>query len=430
MKKKVYVSLSADILHKGHINILKKASRFGDVIVGLMTDKAINSYKRIPFLNYSQREVVLKNLNMVKKVIPQNEMDYRINLRKIKPHYVIHGDDWKTGILKESRNQVIKELKKWSGKLVEYPYTKNISSTSIKKNIFSSYHFNVNRTSLLKRLIEAKKFVRIMEAHSPLSGLIIESSKFKKGNNYLEFDGMWSSSLTESLLRGKPDNQSVELSTRITALNEVLDITKKPIIFDADNGGMIEHLPYKINSLERQGVSAVVLEDKIGLKKNSLFKNQKNTKQDGIKNFCKKIKVAVNSKKSDDFLIIARIESFILGKGIKDALNRANHYSRFGADAVLIHSKQNNPKEIFNFANEFKKSNYYKPLVAVPSSYSKTYERDLIKHGFSIVIYANHMLRASYLSMNRVIKTILKNSRSYESEKEISPISELLKYSI
>ena len=430
MKKKVYVSLSADILHKGHINILKKASKLGEVTVGLMTDQAISFYKKIPFLNYSQREIVLKNLNMVKEVIPQKTMDYTPNLRKIKPDYVVHGDDWKMGVLRESRTQVIKELNKWSGKLIEYPYTKNISSTDIKKNIFSSYFFKVNRTSLLKRLIEVKKFIRIIETHSPLAGLIIESSKIKKGKNYLEFDGMWSSSLTESLLRGKPDNQSVELSTRISALNEILDVTTKPIVFDADNGGRLEHLPYKINSLERQGVSAIVLEDKIGLKKNSLLKNQKNVKQDTIRNFCKKIKVAVNSRKSIDFLVIARIESFILGKGINDALNRAKHYSMSGADAILIHSKQNNPKEIFDFSDKFKKSNHFKPLVAVPSSYSKTYEKDLIKHGFNIVIYANQMLRASYLSMNKVAKTILKNSRSYESEKEISSISELLKYSI
>ena len=222
MKKKVYVCLSADILHQGHINILKKASKLGEVIVGLMTDKAINNYKKIPFLNYSQREVVLKNLNMIKEVIPQNTMDYRKNLRKLKPHYVVHGDDWKSGTLKKNRIQVINELKKWSGKLVEYPYTKNISSTDIKENILNSPSFNTNRTSLLKRLIKVKKFVRIIESHSPLAGLIIENTTIKKGNNYLEYDGMWSSSLTESLLRGKPDNQSVELSTRINALNEII----------------------------------------------------------------------------------------------------------------------------------------------------------------------------------------------------------------
>ena len=258
--KKVYVCLAADILHEGHINILKRASKLGDVIVGLMTDNAISKYKKIPFLNYKQREVVIKNLHI--RVIPQTTMDYRENLKLIKPNFVVHGDDWKKGILKKNRDQVISELKKWSGKLIEYPYTKNISSSSIKENIINSPLFNISRVSMLRRLLETKGFVRIIEAHSPLAGLIIENTKLQKHKNDKEYDGMWSSSLTESLMRGKPDNQSVELSTRITALNELLDVTTKPVVFDADNGGRIEHMSYKINSLERQGVSALVLEIK------------------------------------------------------------------------------------------------------------------------------------------------------------------------
>ena len=430
MKKKIYVAFTADILHKGHFNVLNKAASLGETTVGLLTDKAIGAYKQIPFLNYSQREIIVKNLKMVKNVVPQHTLDYRPNLRKIKPDFVVHGDDWKKGILKKTRLQVISELRKWSGKLIEIPYTKNISSSSIKSNIMRPYLQKDNRTSLLSRLIKVKDIVRIIEAHSPLSGLIAEKMHVKEKNQLIGFDGFWSSSLADSLVRGKPDNQSVDLSTRISALNEILDITSKAIIFDSDNGGRIEHLPFIINSMERQGVSATVIEDKIGLKKNSLFKNQKDTKQDSIKNFCKKIKVAINARKSEDFLIAARIESLILNKGIKDALKRAKAYSRAGADAILIHSKQKNPDEIFKFSKEFKKSGYAKPLIAVPSSYSKTYEKDLIKHGFKIVIYANHILRASYLSMNNILKSILKNKRSYEGEKYISSISEILKHSL
>ena len=429
MKKKIYVAFTADILHKGHFNVLNKAASLGETTVGLLTDKAIGAYKQIPFLNYSQREMIVKNLKMVKNVIPQHTLDYRPNLRKIKPDFVVHGDDWKKGILKKTRLQVISELRKWSGKLIEIPYTKNISSSDIKSNIMRPYLQKDNRTSLLSRLIKVKDIVRIIEAHSPLSGLIAEKIQVKEKNQLIGFDGFWSSSLADSLIRGKPDNQSVDLSTRISALNEILDITSKTIIFDGDNGGRIEHLPLTINSMERQGVSAIVIEDKIGLKKNSLFKNQKDTKQDSIKNFCKKIKVAINARKSEDFLIAARIESLILNKGVKDALKRAKAYSRSGADAILIHSKQKNPNEIFKFSKEFKKSGYVKPLIAVPSSYSKTYEKDLIKHGFKIVIYANHLLRASYLSMNNILKSILKNKRSYEGEKYISSINEILKHS-
>mgnify|MGYP001449685988 CR=1 FL=1 len=426
MKKKVYVSLSADILHSGHINILKRASKLGNVTVGLMTDKAISEYKKIPLLNYTQRKIVVQNLSMVKNVIPQDTKDYRPNLKKLKPNYVVHGDDWKNGVLKESRDQVIKELKKWSGKLIEFKYTKNISSTKIKKDVLNNSSFRNNRTSILKRLIKNKTLVRVIESHSPLVGLIIENLNFSKKNQNFEFDAMWSSSLTESLIRGKPDNQSVELSTRIKALSDVLDVTTKPLIFDADNGGRIEHLPYTINSMERQGVSAIVIEDKIGLKKNSLLKNQKDTQQDSINNFCKKIKTVKKSRKSEDFMIVARIESFILGKGLNDALKRAINYSKSGADAILIHSKESNPNQIFNFAKKFKKNRYFKPMIAVPSSYSKTYEKDLIKNGFSVVIYANHLLRASYMVMKKTAKDILKYKRSFEAEKNISSVKDIL----
>ena len=258
MKKKnlVYVGLSADILHEGHINILKTANKLGEVTVGLLTDKAIASYKKIPHLSYKQREIVLKNMKYVKKVIPQNTLDYRPNLNLLKPKYVVHGDDWQTGIQKVTRMQVIKTLKKWNGKLIEPKYTKNISSSLIKENILRVGTSPDKRKSKLRRIMEAKKIVRILESHSALTGLIIENLKVIKKQNYLEFDGMWSSSLTDSALRGKPDNQSVDYSTRIQGLNEILEVTTKPIIFDADNGGRIEHLPYMIKSLERIGVNS------------------------------------------------------------------------------------------------------------------------------------------------------------------------------
>ena len=425
-KKIVYIGLSADILHEGHINILKTANKLGDVTVGLLTDQAIASYKKIPHLSYKQREIVLKNMKFVKRVIPQHTLDYRPNLNIVKPKYVVHGDDWKTGIQKNTRSQVIKTLKKWNGKLIEPKYTKNISSTEIKKNILKVGTSPDKRKSKLRRILEAKEVVRILESHSALVGLIIEDLKIINNQKYLEFDGMWSSSLTDSALRGKPDNQSVDYSTRILGLNEILEVTTKPIIFDAGNGGRLEHLPYMIKSLERIGVSAAIIEDKVGLKKNSLFNNQSGTKQDTIERFCQKISKAKDTKISDDFMIIARIESFILGKNVSDALKRAEAYSKAGADAILIHSKENNPKQVFSFAKKFKKSRYSKPMVAVPSSYSKTYEKDLIKHGFKIIIYANHMMRASYPAMMNAARSILTNRRSYNVENKISSIKEII----
>lgn len=426
MKEKiVYIALSADILHEGHINIINTAGKYGTVIAGLLTDEAISSYKNIPTLNYKQREIVLRNIKLVKKVIPQHTLDYRPNLKMIKPDYVVHGDDWKKGPQAKTRKNVILTLKKWGGKLIEPKYTKNISSTAIKSKLINYLSPN-NRVSILRRLLNTKKIVRVIEAHSPLSGLIVENIKIQKKNIIEQFDGMWSSSLTDSSLKGKPDNQVLDFSSRFNGLGDLLDVTSKPLIFDADNGGRLEHLPYSIKTLERLGVSAIMIEDKIGLKKNSLFEDQSGSKQDSIKKFCKKIKLIKDVRKSKDFMIGARIESFILGKGLKDGLNRAVAYSKAGADLILIHSKENTPKEIFSFSKIFKKSKYYKPLVSVPSTYSKTNEKMLVKNGFKIVIYANQMLRASYPAMENAAKSILEHQRSYELEKKISSVKKVI----
>ena len=425
-KKKVYVVFAADILHGGHINILSNAAKYGDVIVGLLTDKAITSYKKLPQINFKQREIILKNIKFVKTIIPQYEIDYTKNLNKIKPDYVLHGDDWKTGILSNIRAKVIKQLKKWNGKLIEIPYTKNISSTLIKKRTLEAGNTPLNRVSKLKRLIEAKDIVKFLECHNSLTGLIIENLSYSNSKKFEEFDGMWSSSLTDSLSRGKPDNQSIDLSTRLLGLNEILDVTTKPIIFDADNGGRTEHIPYTIKTLERLGVSSIVIEDKIGLKKNSLFKNQTGVKQDSIKNFSEKIYAAKKAKKIDDFFVVARIESLILKKGKKDAIKRAEAYSEAGADAILIHSKEKNPNKIFDFSKTFLKSKFHKPIIAVPSTYSIVKENVLAKNGIRVVIYANQLLRASYPAMYNTAKKILKHKRSKEAEKNITSIDNII----
>ncbi len=427
MKKKIsYVALAADILHEGHVNILKTASKYGKVVVGLLTDKAVASYKKLPYLNFDQRRVIIQNIKYVDKVIPQNTLDHTENLNKIKPDYVVHGDDWKKGYLKKTRSQVVKCLSKWGGKLIEPKYTKKISSEIYKKKIYEVGTTPDIRRERLKRLINSKDLVRILESHSALTGLIIEKLKVKKNDKFFEFDGMWSSSLTDSCLRGKPDNQSVDYSTRLNGLSETLDATTKPIIFDADNGGRIEHIPFLIKTIDRLGISAVIIEDKIGLKKNSLFENQKDAKQDTIENFCKKIEKANDSKMSESLMIVSRIESLILNTGMKDALTRAEAYSEAGADMIVIHSKKKQPDEVIEFAKKFKKSKNYKPLIAIPSTYSSIKESTLIKNGFKLVIYANHLLRSSYPSMLKTAEEILLNQRSKESEKKISSISEVI----
>ena len=424
--KKVYVALSVDFLHEGHLNILKTAAKYGQVIVGLLTDKAIASYKSLPVLDFEKRKVIVKNIKNVHKIIPQDTLDYTKNLKVIKPDYVVHGDDWKKGFQKKIRANVIRTLKSWSGKLIEPKYTKNISSTLLRNRILEIGTAPENRTNRLKRLIDTKDIVRIMESHNSLTGLIIENLKIKKNNQNKEFHGMWSSSLTDSATKGLPDNSSLSFSSRISSLNDMMDVTTKPVVFDADNGGQIEHLPYLVRSLERAGVSAIIMEDKIGLKKNSLFKNQSGTQQDKPEMFAKKIKKICSSRQSNNFMAIARIESFILGKGINDALKRAEIYSKAGADAILIHSKEKTPKEIFSFAKRFRKSKNFIPLVSVPSTYSKVYEKDLIKNGFKLVIYANQLLRAAYPAMQNAAKNILEKSRAFEIDKKIIPIKEII----
>ena len=424
--KKVYVGFSADILHEGHIKILKIAKSYGNLTVGLLTDSARAEYRKLPNLTYSQRESLIKNIKYVDNVIPQATLDYTKNLKKIKPDYVVHGDDWKNGVLRKTRNKVIQTLKKWNGKLIEPKYTDNISTSNIKDKIYEKGISPNLRLSKLKRLINSKKIVRILESHSALTGLIIEKLSYSQNKKNFEFDGMWSSSLTDSTLRAKPDNQSVDYASRISALSDMLDVTTKPIIFDADNGGRIEHIPFLVKSLERSGVSSMIIEDKVGLKKNSLFKNQKGVKQDTIKNFSKKISLIKKVKNSNDFLLAARIESFILGKKLDDALKRAVAYSKAGADLIMIHSKSESPDEIFNFSKIFSKNKYSKPIIAVPSTYSKTHEKDLIKNGIKIIIYANQMMRSSYPAMLNTAKSILKYQRSYEIEKKIVSVKNMI----
>lgn len=418
--------MGADILHTGHLNIINKAKNYGKIIIGLFTDSAIAEYKSLPLINYSQRLEIMKNLKGIYKIVKQDTWDYSKNLYKIKPDYLIHGDDWKVGIQKKTRAKVISILKKWSGKLIEIPYTKEPQIKDNKKNVQNIFFNPENRVSRLSRLINSKDIVRFIECHNPLTGLMIEKLKINHKNQFREFDGIWSSSLTDSVSNGKPDNQSVELSTRISNLNNVIEVTSKPVLFDADNGGRPEHLSYTIRNLERLGVSAIAMEDKVGLKSNSLFKDQTKANQDSIKNFCNKIKIACSARRSKDFLIVARIESFILGRNIKDALKRAENYSKAGADLILIHSKINTPKEVFLFSKKFQKSKYYKPLVAVPSTYSSVTENQLIQNGFKIVIYANHLLRAAYPAMENAALNILKNTRSLETEKNIISIKKIL----
>lgn len=419
---KVYVAMSADIIHHGHLNIINEAKKYGSVVIGLLTDKAIASYKRLPYLTYEQRETIVKNLKNVDSVIPQETLDYTANLEKIKPEFVVHGDDWHCGSQKEIREKVIITLKEWGGRLIEVPYTGGISSSQLRAEIRMAGTTPEIRLGKLKRLLDAKDLVRIMEAHNGLTGLIAEHTK----SGAEEFDGMWLSSLTDSTAKGKPDIECVDFTSRVNTVNEILEVTRKPIIFDGDTGGLAEHFVFTVKTLERLGVSAVIIEDKIGLKKNSLFGTDVPQTQDSIENFGNKIRKGKEALVTDDFMIIARIESLILGKGLSDALIRAAAFIDAGADGIMIHSKSRNPEEILSFCNEYNKFDRKVFLVVVPSTYNEITEKELMDAGVRIVIYANHLLRSAYPAMVKVAKSILKNGRSHEAANYCMPIKDIL----
>lgn len=425
-EKLAYVGMSADFIHHGHINIITKARKYGEVVIGLLTNEAIASYKRVPMLSYQQRKKILTNIVGVKKILPQKTLDYVPNLRKIKPDYVVHGDDWKTSVQAETRKRVVEVLKEWGGELIEPKYTKDISSTDITNQILKQGITPHQRQKRLRKILKVKPLMRVMEAHSGLTGLIVEKTKLIKNNKVLEFDGIWISSLTDSTSKGKPDTAAVDVTSRINTIEEVLEITTKPIIVDGDSGGLTEHFVYTVKTLERLGVSAIIIEDKIGSKRNSLFGTEAQQFQDDVKNFSQKITSGKRAQITDDFMIIARIESLILKAGMDDALIRASAYIKAGVDGIMIHSKEKNPKEILEFCREYRKLKHRVPLVTVPSTYSKITERELEKAGVRIVIYANQLLRSAYPAMKKVAETILKNGRASEVEADCMSIKDIL----
>ena len=426
--KKVYVAMSADLIHPGHVNIIKVAEKLGEVIVGLLTDKAIASYKRLPYMSFDQRKEVIENLKGVSKVVPQNTLDYSDNLENIKPDFVVHGDDWKEGVQSKTRQQVIDCLSKWGGELIEVSYTQDISSTKLNNALMEVGTTSDIRRARLRRLISAKPIVRILEAHNALSALITENTEVERNGESVSFDGVWSSSLTDSTAKGKPDIEAVDTTSRVSSVNEIFEVTTKPMIFDGDTGGKTEHFEFTVKSLDRIGVSAIIIEDKTGLKKNSLFGNDVSQTQDTIENFCDKISRGKLAQISDDFMIIARIESLILEAGMEDALTRADAYINAGADGIMIHSKHKNPAEIIEFMQKFREKNEITPVVVVPSSFNSVTIEEFEKMGVNVVITANHMLRAAYPAMLKVAKSVLENGRSLEAEPDCMSIKEILEF--
>ncbi|MEY8494224.1 phosphoenolpyruvate mutase [Lachnospiraceae bacterium 29-91] len=424
--KKVYTCFCTDVIHDGHKNIIRVAQEYGEVIVGVLCDYQMIKYNRFPTISFQERIKMIKNMEGVSKVVVQNQIMYDEILEELRPEYVIHGDNWRSGPEKTIRNNVIFNLEKYGGKLIEVPYTWNdsvrkIEETSREKLVMPEY-----RRKRLRQLINICSVVKTIEVHNGLTGLIAEKTVVEDGEGLDQFDAMWISSLCDSTVKGKPDIELVDMTSRMRTIDEVMDVTTKPIILDGDTGGLIEHFVYNIRTLERMGVSAIIIEDKVGLKKNSLFGTEVEQTQDTIENFCKKIEIGKKSLRTEDFMIIARIESLILEKGMQDAIKRARAYVKAGADGIMIHSRRKNPDEIFEFCDIFRKEDRETPIVVVPTTYCETYESELSKHGINIIIYANQLTRSAFPAMEKTAKMILKNHRAREVENQLIPFKEII----
>ncbi|WP_270563019.1 phosphoenolpyruvate mutase [Clostridium beijerinckii] len=424
--KTVYVAMSADIIHQGHLNVLNEARKFGDIIVGLHTDEVIRCYWRNPIMKYDERKEVISNIKGVVSVVPQESLDQVPNLLEIRPNYVLHGDDWKEGSQKELREKVIEVLKQWEGELIEVPYTKGVSISKLDEELAKIGITPQMRMKGLKELIYSKKPLRILEAHNGLTGLIVEKTKVQRDGKIKEFDGMWISSLCDSTAKGKPDIELVDLTSRLNTINDILEVTTKPIIVDGDTGGQIEHFVYTVKTLERLGVSAIIIEDKTGLKKNSLFGTEVKQTQDTIEHFCDKIRAGREARVTSDFMIISRIESLIAGAGMDDAIKRAKAYIEAGTDGIMIHSKEKDGREIIEFCRRYNEFENRVPLVLVPTSYNFMKEEELMELGVNVIIYANHLIRSAYPAMVNTAKSILENGRSKEASINCMPIKEIL----
>ena len=424
--KSVYMCFASDFIHSGHMNILQKAAGLGEVTVGVLTDEVIASYYRFPIIPIEERIKIFEGIKWVAKVIVQDRLYYDQTLRRLKCDYVVHGDDWRTGKLVRVRERVISVLREWGGELIEFPYTHDATITAAESAMRSQSGIPEMRRPKLGRLLKTEKPIRILEAHSGLSALIVENAAVECEPGIKSFDGIWVSSLCDSTMKGKPDIELVDLTSRLKTIDEIMEVTTKPIIFDGDTGGPIEHFVYTVKTLERIGVSAVIVEDKLGLKRNSLFGTEAAQQQDSIENFAFKIKSGKQVLKTRDFLIIARIESLILEKGMDDALKRAFAYVNAGADGIMAHSRQSEPNEIFEFCEKFRAKNQSAPLIVVPTTFNQVAEEEFRERGINVIIYANHLIRSAYPIMKQTAETILRHSRCYEADKLCMPIKEIL----
>lgn len=422
----VYTCFCTDIIHEGHLNIINEARKYGDVTVGILSDNAMVRYNRFPSISLQERIDLVKNLEGVSNVVVQKKIMYDEIFESLHPEYVLHGDNWGAPSMRAIRKNIVSLTKKYGGKLIEVPYTSNEKIRKLDKQMREKLAMPEFRRGRLRKALRMVPIVKAIEVHSGLTGLIAEKTIVVDGEAIDQFDAMWISSLCDSTNKGKPDIELVDMTSRFRTIDDVMEVTTKPIIFDGDTGGLTEHFVYTVRSLERMGVSAVIIEDKKGLKKNSLFGTEVEQTQDTIEHFCKKIAAGKRAQLSDDFMIIARIESLILEKGMEDALERAKAYVEAGADGIMIHSRKKEPDEVLEFCDKFRLDDKETPIIVVPSSYNTITEEELAKHGVNICIYANQLIRAAFPAMEKAAESILKYHRAQEIDSELMSIKNII----
>lgn len=425
--KTVFVSMSTDIIHGGHIAIIEKAAALGELTVGVLTDEAVASFKRYPLLNYTERAKIISNINGVRQVVPQTEVSYKKILKSLKPDIVVHGDNWKNDNLKPVRDECIKLLSEYGGELIEFPYSENEEYKNLDAYFRSQASLPDVRRARLRNALSMKGLITAMEAHDGLTGLLVENTVVYQEGGARQFDAMWISSLCDSTAKGKPDIELVDMTSRFRTIEDIMEVTTKPIIFDGDTGGKTEHFIYTVRTLERLGVSMVIIEDKTGLKKNSLFGTEVVQTQDSIENFCAKISAGKKAQKTKEFMICARIESLILEQGMGDALNRAIAFVSAGADAIMIHSRKKDPSEIKEFIEKFRFEDQTTPIVLVPTSFNSVREEEWKELGANIIIYANQLMRAEVPAMQRAAELILENHRAEECDDMLMPFMDIIR---
>lgn len=424
--KTVYTCFCTDVIHEGHLNIINRAREYGEVIVGVLDDRTMIRFNRFPTVSFEERVRIVSEIEGVSRVVVQDQIAYDQVIRDIRPDYVIHGDNWVSGPMKAVRDRAEAALKEYGGEIIDVPYTYNENVKRIDARIREKLGMPEYRRKRLRLLLSLCPIVKTIEVHSGLTGLIAEKTIVERGGELDQFDAMWVSSLCDSTAKGKPDIELVDMTSRFRTIDDIMEVTTKPIIFDGDTGGLIEHFVYTVRTLERMGVSAVIIEDKTGLKRNSLFGTEVSQTQDTIQHFCEKIAAGKRTQLTDAFMIIARIESLILEQGMEDALARARAYVAAGADGIMIHSRRKDPAEIFTFCDLFRQEDPNTPIVVVPTSFNSVTEEELMAHGVNIVIYANQLTRSAFPAMQQTAVDILKHHRAQEVDGRLMPISEIL----